>query len=245
MTKAPNMFRFLDEKFRDNKEIVLKVLEEKIKEKRKEEKRSEIVIREIVFAVDYGFLEYVSDRLKNDPEIIEKSLECNIEDYEFLPKKYKNDKKMIEKVLSIEKEVAKYLEEEIKNDTKYIEELYLKYDFSIVYTNSEIINKYSKDKDIMKKEIYKNNDTINYLSDELFNDKEYIINVIKDAPSYHHFYNDRLNKAYKNDEEVMFNLVKRDNFYISLVGKKLQKKLIKMLDINDKISLDEEDSNRV
>ena len=238
MTKAPSLFYCIDEKFRDDKEIVLKVLEET---RRKSTRMGKIVIREIVSPLDYGFLEHVSDRLKNDPEIIEKALECNIDDYKFLPKKYKNDKKMIEKVLSIDEAVARYLDDEIKKDSKYLEELYLKYDFSIVYTNSEIIHKYANDKDIMKKEIYKNDDAIDYLSDELFNDKKYIINVIEDDPLECAYYNDRLIKAYKNDEEVMFNLVKRDNYYIRYVGKRLQKKLVKMLNIDDSISLDEED----
>lgn len=118
MTKAPNLFYCLDEKFKDDKEIVLKTLEEKIKEGKRSKKAKTTEIKEIILAVDYGFLEHVSDRLKNDPGIIKKALKCNIDDYKFLPPKYKNDKNMIEKVLSVKKDVAQYLEDEIKNDSR-------------------------------------------------------------------------------------------------------------------------------
>ncbi len=225
ITKAPHLFYCLDEKFRDDKEIVLKVLEEKLKEKDNINIENKI-INEIVIVVDYGFLKYVSDRLKENPEIIEKALECDIEEYEYLPKKYKNDKKIIEKVLSTKKDVAKYLENEIKNDTKYLEELYLKYDFPIVYTNNEIINKYANNKDIMKKEIYKNDEAINYISDELLKDKEYIMNVINNDKFKISYFNDnkKLLKEYKDDEEVMELLIKSNPYYINYVSNRLKKK---------------------
>ncbi len=213
----PSYFRFLEEKFRSDKKLVLKVLE---KDKNLSFRNP---IEEIVIEVDYSILKYVSDELKNDIEIINAVLDYNVNEYEFLPKKYKNDKKIIERVLKEDSNLAKYLEEDIKNDTKYIEELYFKYDFPIIYTNSEIINKYSNDREVMKKEIYKNVDVINYISEELLNDKKYIINVIEDAESGKSFYNKKLIEKYRDNEEVMGALIKYNSYYISHASNRIKK----------------------
>ena len=168
MTKDASLFPFLDEKFRDDKEIVLTALG-----------KYGITNRGLM-NFDISLFKHVSDRLKDDYEIIDAAIDyCTLE-YKYLPIKYKNDKKVIEKVLSKDKEIAQYLEDEIRNDTSYMEELFLKYDLSIMYTNEEIIKKYADNKDVMRKEILKNPDSFKYLSADLSNNLDFISSIIHD-----------------------------------------------------------------
>jgi hypothetical protein len=113
----------------------------------------------LAFANDYSYFDYAHDELKNDKDFIK------------------------ELIITFEEEsngILYYIDDKLINDKEFIKELILLNNKILdYYKDNYIITKFLNDKEFVLFAIKINEDVFKFLSDELKNDKKFMLEVLK------------------------------------------------------------------
>ncbi len=249
LQKNENLFTRINEKFRDDKDVVLSLFDRGYTDNNESDTDK---YKTISIVVAEPLLPYVSERLRNDKDVIIAAINDNWWEFEFVPEEYKQDKNIIENMLKQDVRSFQYVDNTIKENDEYIKKLLKKYLIPLEHTNKRIQAEFGKDKEFMKREILRNKG-IKYLSNELKEDKEYILELVKSnigLPLDIEFISPKL----KDDYDFMIEIIKKDVWYFEYASNRLRNnkdfvlKVIKLPDfsyedteyIGDKLMNDEE-----
>ena len=160
-------FDLLNDKYMDDKEIVLKLVSH-------------------ISRVGL-FLEKVSDRLKKDKEVVMEAIKRDIHTLEYASDALKSDKEFILELVKQDVWTLQYASDELKNNRDVVTEA-IKRDFSTLSL--------TKNKELVI-EIVKNNvRALEFVNKELLDDKDFAMNIIKiDANAIHYISNRLVNDS--------------------------------------------------
>ena len=219
----PHRFKIASKKIKNNKNIVLAVMKKN------------------------GYLlEYTSDELKNDREVVITAISnSNGQALQYASEQLKNDREVIFTALKYNSDLLKHASDELKNDreiiiaalqknaSEYGSECVLKYvsddfknDFEIVkiaIKNSDYALQYASDKikndrEFVMTAVKKNGHALESASNELKNDHEIVMTAIKNSGEALQYASDEL----KNDYEIVMAAVKSNGYALEYASDELK-----------------------
>ena len=207
-----NFFSLVDPKLKDNKDIVLEYIStegdfpEKDLQYLGKLRDDREVMSKLMEQNTYS-LQYASERLKNDKSIVANAVKINAHVIEYASETLRKDKKfVIDLVLA-----------NIENETKNLYDAYWSTNCGFMIEN--VKDCFNDNKEIMKKIINYELDFAKYLSDKLRDDKELILEFIKDGkPTILQYASPRL----QDDKEVVMAAIERVGSPIQYASKRLK-----------------------
>ena len=194
----PQRFKIASKKIKNDKNIVLAVMKKN------------------------GFLlEYTSDELKNDREVVIAAISnSNGQALKYASEQLKNDREVIFTALKYSSDLLKHASDEIKNDREIIIAALQK---NASEYRSECVLKYVSDDfkndcEIVKIAIKNSDYALRYASDKLKNDREFVMTAVKKNG---HALQSASNEL-KNDHEIVMTAVKNSGYALQYASEQFK-----------------------
>jgi hypothetical protein len=207
-----NFFSLVDPKLKDNKDIVLEYISTEGDFPEKE-------------------LQYLG-KLRDDREVMSKLIEQNRGNLKYASARLKGDKSIVREAVRSTPYVIEYASEKLRKDKDFVIDLVLEaiekkandlHDVTWAYKYGPMIENVKdclKDnKEIMKKLIHYEEDFSKYLSEKLRDDKEFILEIIKDRNSTILKY---ASPRLQDDREVIMEAIEHVSSQIQYASKRLK-----------------------
>ena len=170
LKKYPDQFKYLDEKFKTDRNFILKFIKKdaSILQYLNEELKSD---KEIVLnAVKNhgGALKYASDTLRSDREVVLAAVKSYGEAIEFANDALKSDRDIILEAVKKSGNALKFASNKLRGDRKIVEEAVNNYGMALNYASKEL----KDDKAIVTKAIKNNYNSVQFASVDLLRDRE-------------------------------------------------------------------------
>ena len=159
-------------------------------------------------------LAYLSDKLKDDKEIVIECVKKDIDNLKYSSDRLKNDNDFIIKVLTINKDSENFLKENLK-DNKNKDVLLSRDNISFF----ELTKEQKTDKELALKVVTNNGHQLkHYLSQEIINNKEIVMTAIKDYSGALKWASNKL----KDDKEVVLEAIKNNGCTLKYASDRLK-----------------------
>ena len=163
-------------------------------------------------------LEYASDELKNDREILLVAVTKNGLALEYASKELKNDREIV--LAAVKQDcwgppfALQYASDELKNDREIVLAAVNQNGLALKYASNELKN----DREIVLVSVTKDGWALAYASNELKNDLEIVLTALKQKGSILKYASDEL----RNDREIVLATVKKDDRALKFASDELK-----------------------
>lgn len=193
-----NLYKKLDDKFKNDKEIAMVAIEnnpytfEYVSNNLKNDK--EVVMAAVTR--NGTCLSYASDNLKNDREIVMAAVSSDGDAIENASDDLKNDREIVMAAVSNQGTAIQYLSDNFKND----KEIVMTAASNGIYWALELISdEFKNDKEVVMAAIKDDGMVLEHASDELKNDKEVVLAAVKNCEAALEHASDSL----KGDRDIL------------------------------------------
>ena len=172
----PDFINNLPEKFKEDKDIIIKTVRKNRYDKNYENEQFEYYNKIITCQKQVGFyLKYVSEKVKYNKEIILDAIINHNFSLEYASNYLKNDREFILEIVKNDGFALKYASEYLQKDKEFILKVIKKNINTLKYTSDDL----QKDKEFMLEAIKQNKLVSGYMSYDLKNDKGFMLEALK------------------------------------------------------------------
>ena len=171
---------------------------------------SDVEFAKVALKVNGSSLQYVSDILKDDREIVLEAVKQNGCALQYASDNFKNDKEIVFEAFKKYFNAFQYASDDLKTDREFVFELATYFEqtsFSLV-SNAVVLRLGSGNPAI----------TLQFASDDLKGDKEFVLEVVKKNGYALQFASDNL----KDDREIVSEAVKQNSYALQFASDKLK-----------------------
>lgn len=191
-------FKKLDEKFKDNKELVIKFIESNPN------------------LVGKNIIKNASDRLKDDEDVVSLAVINHATGFQYASNRLKNDKNFVKETI---KKIDSYLKNKYK-DVQNLDPEFIKYTENLIILNilKNVSEELKNDKEILLSAISITPEAIKEAGKELKNNRDFILEAIK-IDSFVLYY---VSSKFQNDKELVLEAVKQKSYVLVTASNKLK-----------------------
>jgi hypothetical protein len=166
----------------------------------------------ILIKKDQEILKYIKRYYTNNPEFMLEAIRINYKAGKFIGDNLKSDESFILKVRELypDASILKYVNDSLKDNKELIiKAMNCSPRILTWYLSKKLLN----DKDIMLKAVVHAQYSMNHVGDKLLNDKEFILDIIKERKGRFWFY-ERVGKEILDDRDFVLKAVSLGSFYV-------------------------------